>query len=167
MAVHHAFEMAADAAALVAAFESDVLAVAIGPVTAEALHERGVGQLLQPARARLGSMVHALTGCLEERATVLRHGASSLRWQGLALLADDGSETELTRGEARLLSILVRRAPTVVPKAALVELGSDEHAAEAAVARLRAKLGPLGAGIRTVRRRGYACVLVPSSGRTP
>jgi len=46
-----------------------------------------------------------------------------------------------------------------VPKAALVDGGVDEHAAEVAVARLRAKLGPLGAGIRTVARRGYACEL--------
>ena len=46
-----------------------------------------------------------------------------------------------------------------MPKAALVEHGADDHAAEAAVARLRAKLGPLGGGIRTVRRRGYACTL--------
>ena len=53
----------------------------------------------------------------------------------------------------------MHRAPTVVPKAALVEHGADDHAAEAAVARLRAKLGPLGGGIRTVRRRGYACTL--------
>jgi uroporphyrinogen-III synthase len=83
VAVHHAFEMAGDTAALVAAFESDVLAVAIGPVTAEALRDRGVGRPLEPVRARLGSMVHALAGCLEERATVLRHGPSSVRWQGL------------------------------------------------------------------------------------
>jgi uroporphyrinogen-III synthase len=167
VAVHHAFEIVADTSALVAAFESDVLAVAVGPVTAEALRDRGVGRLLEPARARLGSMVHALAGCLEDRSTVLRHGPREVRWQGLALLADDGAETELTRGEARLLSTLVRRAPTVVPKAALVEPGSDDHAAEAAVARLRAKLGPLGAGIRTVRRRGYACDLEARSGRDP
>jgi uroporphyrinogen-III synthase len=172
VAVHHAFEMAADTAALVAAFDADVLAVAVGPVTAEALRDRGVGRLLQPARARLGSMVHALVEWLEDRATVLRHGPWPVRWQGLALLAADGSETELaelTRGEARLLSILVRRAPTVVPKTSLVEHGSDDHAAEAAVARLRAKLGPLGAGIRTVRRRGYACDLAieTRSGRLP
>ena len=47
----------------------------------------------------------------------------------------------------------------MVPKSVLVEHGADDHAAEAAVARLRAKLGPLGGGIRTVRRRGYACTL--------
>jgi uroporphyrinogen-III synthase len=164
-AVHNAFELSPDHAALSSAFDSDVLAVAVGPVTAAALREQGVHRVVEPVRARLGSMVHALAGCLEERATVLRHDGSAVRWQGLALVGDDGAETELTRGEARLLSVLVRRAPTVVPKAVLVEHGSDDHAAEAAVARLRAKLGPLGAGIRTVRRRGYACEFDIRSGQ--
>ncbi len=159
-AVDNAFELAPDPVGLTAAFAAtDVLAVAVGPVTAAALRARGVTQVVEPSRARLESMVDALVGCLQRRTTMLRHGASAVRWQGLALIADDGAETELTRGEARLLSVLVRRAPTVVPKGALVEHGSDDHAAEAAVARLRAKLGPLGPGIRTVRRRGYACTL--------
>jgi uroporphyrinogen-III synthase len=158
-AVRNAFELSADPDALARAFADAVLAVAVGPVTAGALREQGVRRVVEPARARLGSMVDALAGCLEARATVLRHGGATLRWQGLALVDDDGTETELTRGEARLLSVLVQRAPTVVAKAVLVEHGSDEHAAEAAVARLRAKLGPLGPGIRTVRRRGYACSL--------
>ena len=158
-AVHNAFELSRDPAALAAAFDEEVLAVAVGPVTADALRLAGVSRVVEPVRARLGSMVHALAGCLEERASVLRHGDAEVRWQGLALIGPDGTEVELTRGEARLLSVLVRRAPTVVPKAALVEHGSDEHAAEAAIARLRSKLGPLGPGIRTVRRRGYACAL--------
>ena len=68
--------------------------------------------------------------------------------------------TELTASEVRLLRTLVGRAPAVLSKALLVEPGADEHAVEAAVARLRAKLGPLGGGIRTVRRRGYASTLV-------
>jgi uroporphyrinogen-III synthase len=157
-AVQNAFELSRDPAALAAAFE-DVLAVAVGPVTADALRGEGVTRVVEPARARLGSMVHALAGHLEDRASVLRHGGSEVRWQGLALLSPDGSAVEMTRGEARLLSVLVRRAPNVVPKAGLVEHGSDEHAAEAAIARLRSKLGPLGPGIRTVRRRGYACAL--------
>ena len=158
-AVHNAFELSRDPAGLATAFDDEVLAVAVGPVTADALREAGVTRIVEPARARLGSMVHALAGCLEDRASVLRNGGSEVRWQGLALLHPDGTEVELTRGEARLLTVLVRRAPTVVPKAGLVEPGSDEHAAEAAIARLRGKLGPLGAGIRTVRRRGYACAL--------
>jgi len=158
-AVHNAFELSRDPAALADALDDDVLAVAVGPVTADALRAAGITRVVEPVRARLGSMVHALAGCLEQRASVLRHGVAEVRWQGLALLRPDGTEIELTRGEARLLSVLVRRAPTVVPKAGLVEHGSDEHAAEAAIARLRSKLGPLGPGIRTVRRRGYACDL--------
>ncbi len=56
-----------DPAALAAAFDEDVLAVAVGPVTAEALRDLGVPRVVEPARARLGSMVHALAGCLEDR----------------------------------------------------------------------------------------------------
>jgi uroporphyrinogen-III synthase len=162
-AVHNAFALCADPDSLNAAFDTEVLAVAIGPVTAGALRDHGVHRVVEPTRARLGSMVHALVGHFDQLAAVLRHGDATRRWQGTVLVADDGTETELTRGESRLLSILVRRAPTVVPKAALVEHGSDDHAAEVAVARLRSKLGPLGAGIRTVRRRGYACALEVSS----
>ena len=58
-----------------------------------------------------------------------------------------------------VLDALVGRSPSVVPKADLVADGADVHAAETAVARLRAKLGPLGEGIRSVPRRGYACDL--------
>ena len=70
-------------------------------------------------------------------------------------------------GEARVLDVLVARSPAVVPKSALVDDGVDTHAAEASVARLRAKLGPLGAAIRTVPRRGYVCSLgvEPADGR--
>ncbi len=77
--------------------------------------------------------------------------------------------TTLTPGEERVLDQLVRRAPAVVAKASLVDAGVDAHAGEAAVARLRAKLGPLGAGIRSVPRRGYACALqvAPAPPPTP
>lgn len=158
-AVHNAFDIATDGEELATAFATDVLAVAVGPVTAASLRQRGVARVVEPSRARLGSMIHELTGQLEGRARVLTHEGTSRRWQGTALIDDSGRQIELTRGEARLLSVLVGRAPMVVPKAALVEHGTDDHAAEAAIARLRAKLGPLGAGIRTVRRRGYACTL--------
>ncbi|MET0460287.1 MAG: uroporphyrinogen-III synthase [Ilumatobacteraceae bacterium] len=158
-AVHNAFELCADPGGVLAALGDSVVAAAVGPVTAAALRSHGVTQVLEPTRARLGSMVHALAGALADRARVLDLGGVRRRWQGTALIDPDGTEVELTRGESRLLTTLVARAPTVVPKVALVEHGSDEHAAEAAIARLRAKLGPLGAGIRTVRRRGYACTL--------
>src|SRR5215218_3994796 len=101
-AVHNAFELSRDPAALADALDDDVLAVAVGPVTADALRAAGIARVVEPVRARLGSMVHALAGCLEQRASVLRHGVAEVRWQGLALLRPDGTEIELTRGEARL-----------------------------------------------------------------
>ena len=159
-AVHNAFELAPDPAGLTAALGSDVLACAVGPVTARALRRHGVGPVVEPGRARLGSMVLELTRQLQGRGTLLALDGRTRRWQGSALIDERGEVTELAASELRLLRTLVGRAPAVLSKAVLVEAGADEHAVEAAVARLRAKLGPLGAGVRTVRRRGYACTLV-------
>ena len=158
-AVHNAFDLSTDRARLIVALDRDVLAVAVGPVTAEALQRHGVSRVVQPERARLGSMVHALVSVLDARARTLCHGDAQVRWQGTSLIDDAGRETELTRGEARLLATLVDCGPQVVPKSALIDDGTDDHAAEAAVARLRAKLGPLAGGVLTVRRRGYASAL--------
>lgn len=158
-AVRNAFELAPSPADVVAAFNEGTVAMAVGPVTADALRESGVVDVLEPLRARLGSMVLALAKTLAAKARVLDFAGVSVRWQGNALIDADGAVTELTPGEARLLEILVARAPTVVAKASLADAGADDHAVEAAVARLRAKLGPLGAGIRTVRRRGYSSEL--------
>jgi uroporphyrinogen-III synthase len=157
-AVHNAFDLASDRARLATAFGGDVLAVAVGPVTADALRGHGVARVVQPDRARLGSMVHALVAELDARARTLCHAGATLRWQGTTLIDGTGGETELTRGEAKLLATLVDCSPQVVPKSAWVD-GADDHAAEAAVARLRSKLGPLAGGVRTVRRRGYASSL--------
>jgi uroporphyrinogen-III synthase len=158
-AVHNAFELAADESELCRAFASEVLAVAVGPVTAAALRSRGAARVVEPQRSRIGSMVRALTAALVERRVLLTHAGHEVWWQGDTLAFDDGRAVELTSGERRLLGVLLDRAPAVVPRSQLVEAGTNGHAAEAAVARLRAKLGPLGQGIRTVRRRGYACTL--------
>ena len=120
----------------------------------------GVARVVEPARARLGAMVKALVAAMEQTHRVLRHDGAALVWQGSALVDDaSGDLVALTPGEARLLDRLVTRAPAVVAKSALVEDGVDTHAAEATVARLRGKLGPLGGAIRTVPRRGYVCSL--------
>lgn len=156
-AVRSAFDIAADPDALRVAFADRVRAVAVGPVTAATLREHGVERVVEPRRARLGSMMHALTTELESMAKLLRLGDAELRWQGSVLIGADGAYTDLTHGEGQLLSELVARSPAVIAKAELTDGTADEHAVEAAVARLRAKLGPLGAGITTVRRRGYAC----------
>jgi uroporphyrinogen-III synthase len=158
-AVDTAFELAPDPAALREALSSSVVAVAVGPVTAGALRAHGVERLVEPDRARLGTMVQALVRHLAEEHRTLRLAGTEVHWQGDLLVQTDGTTSTLTAGEGRVLRELLRRAPAVVPKRTLAESGADDHAAEAAVGRLRAKLGPLAEGIRTVPRRGYACTL--------
>ena len=156
-AVRSAFDLARDPESLRRAFASHVRAVAVGPVTAESLRAAGVARIVAPRRARLGSMIHALTAELVSTHRVLRHDGHCLRWQGALLASDDDTTVDLTAGERKLLRDLLAKSPAVVAKAELVEDTSDDHAVEAAVARLRSKLGPLAAGISSVRRRGYAC----------
>ena len=159
-AVANTFAIAPDPDALRAALAGPGLAIAVGPVCAAALRRHGVERVVEPPRARLGAMVKALVAALEARHQVLRHEGAAVRWQGTALIDEaTGRVAALTPGEARVLDVLVARSPAVVPKAALVDDGVDTHAAEASVARLRAKLGPLGAAIRTIPRRGYVCSL--------
>jgi uroporphyrinogen-III synthase len=163
-AVRNAFELAAKPDALRAAFMGRVRAVAVGPVTASTLRDHGVERVIEPKRARLGSMMHVLTVELESMRRILRLGDHTMHWHGSALIDDGGQVTELTHGEVQLLDRLLARSPAVVGKRALASGDTDEHAVEAAVARLRAKLGHLSVGIATVRRRGYACTIevVPS-----
>ena len=161
-AVRNAFELAPEPDALRSALSGRVRAVAVGPVTAGTLRAHGVEHFVQPQRARLGSMMHALTTELESMRRSLHHADHTARWHGSMLIFSDGDAVELTHGELQLLERLITSAPAVVSKAALVSGDTDEHAVEAAIARLRAKLGPLGRGIATVRRRGYTCTIAVS-----
>jgi uroporphyrinogen-III synthase len=162
-AVGSTFAIAPDPEALRDALAGPVKAVAVGPVCAAALRRHGVERAVEPRRPRLGAIVQALVVALTADHRVLRLGSHERRWQGSALVdgADgDSRVTNLTPSERRILETLVRRgARSVVPKSSLVDEGVDAHAAEAAVGRLRAKLGPLGAAIRTVPSRGYLCTL--------
>jgi uroporphyrinogen-III synthase len=69
-AVEAMLRCAADEPALVAAFRSGVLAACVGSVTAAPLRQRGVA-VLEPARARLGALAHALIDELPRRAAVV------------------------------------------------------------------------------------------------
>lgn len=159
VAVDNLFELTVELDEVLAAFAGPARAVAVGPITAQALRRHGVERVLEPERARLGAMVQALVAELSDLRCILSHGQAVATWQGSALLLPGAEPAVLTTGERRLLETLLERSPAVVSKGALVEPGSDVHAAEVAVARLRTKLGPLGAGIRTVPRRGYRCEL--------
>jgi uroporphyrinogen-III synthase len=158
-AVNNAFEIALDPTALADSFNRAVVVASVGPVTSQRLRDHGVTRLVEPPRARMGSMVLALSRDLERRTRTLRFGIHTMTWQGVALCDPEGTVVELTRGEERLLRTLVTRSPAVASKAQLCDPNTDEHAVETAIGRLRAKLGPLGAGIRTIRRRGYVCEL--------
>lgn len=160
-AVSNAFALSADPDELARALGGPVVTVAVGPVTADALRDHGVAAVTEPRTARLGAMIHALTRVVSERSRLLSFDGATRRWQGTWLIDTAEGVTELTPGEHRLLRLLVERSPGVVAKDQLADDGVDDHAVESAIARLRGKLGPLGPGIRTVRRRGYACDLRP------
>jgi DNA-binding winged helix-turn-helix (wHTH) protein len=87
----------------------------------------------------------------------------------------DGEPVELPDRELAVLRILAERPGAAVAKATLLRRiwgagNADEHAVEVTVARLRRRLGPVGAAIETAVRRGYRLVTdepasTPSSGR--
>lgn len=166
-AVSSAFALAPDPAALTAALDRRARAVAVGPLTASALRVMGVRRVMEPQRTRLGSMVQSLICELTASALNLHHEGRSALLQGNALIHDDGSTSSLTTGERRLLVTLLGQSPSVVAKADLAQEGSDPHATEAAIGRLRSKLGPLGPGIRAVPRRGYTSSLRVEPDRRP
>jgi uroporphyrinogen-III synthase len=141
-------------AALVAAFNTRVMAVAVGAVTAGPLGAAGIPSK-QPERARLGALAREVVARLPERDPVLKVGAHALQIRGYGAVVD-GTLIELAPGPMAVLRELARRPGVVVPRAEL--LGSlpgagDGHAVEMAVTRLRAALCvPL---VETVVKRGY------------
>ena len=140
--------------ALVERFGSgEVVAAAVGPITARPLLARGITPLV-PDRGRLGSLVlvdhfggrHVLDTV--EGPLQVHRGAAVLDGRVLAL-----SPTSLD-----VLRLLASRRGAVVPRsevlAALPGASQDPHAAEVAIARLREAAGSRGL-VRTVVKRGY------------
>ena len=141
-------------AAMVAAFNDRVLAIAVGPVTAGPLDAAGVPSH-QPQRARLGALAREVVARLPERDAVLTVGDHTLQVRGFAAVLD-GAVIELAPGPMAVLRALARRPGVVVGRPELVCClpgGGDEHAVEMAVTRLRAALArPV---VETVVKRGY------------
>lgn len=148
---------------LLEALGSQSAAVSIGPVTSEALRREGVAGTVEPARARLGSMIAALVRHLQGQRRVLGLAGTEVVLQGAAVLVD-GAPRRLSEQDRRLLTALADAGGRVVAKQELLVRGLDagavsEHAVEVAVARLRRRLGPAGPGVQTVFRRGYRLAL--------
>jgi uroporphyrinogen-III synthase len=141
------------------AMRGDVLPVCVGPVCARPLLVAGL-PVVWPERGRLGALVRTLTETLPSRSRQeLRIEGRELVLQGCALLVD-GESHWLSPKSATLLRALAERPGRVLSRAELMrrawaDSAPEEHAVEAAVARLRASLGPHSDLVRTVPKRGY------------
>ncbi|MBW5422986.1 uroporphyrinogen-III synthase [Streptomyces sp. BG9H] len=150
------------AAEFLAALGHDVLTACVGPVTALPLQSLGV-DTVQPERFRLGPLVQLLCQELPSRARALPIAGRRVEIRGHAVLVDDELRPVPPAGMA-LLRALARRPGWVVARAELLRAlpgaGSDEHAVETAMARLRTALGAPKL-IQTVVKRGYRLAIDP------
>ncbi|MBZ5739089.1 uroporphyrinogen-III synthase [Nocardioides mangrovi] len=144
---------------LVSAFQADVVASCVGPVTAAAFEMWGVPSIY-PERSRLTAMVKQLEVELPSRRsglTVELAGGHQLLLHGEDVLLD-GHEVKLSPAPAAVLHALLANPGNVVSRPALLAMlpsgtAGSEHAVEMAVARLRAALGTR--AVQTVVKRGY------------
>ncbi|MFH8373773.1 uroporphyrinogen-III synthase [Streptomyces cyaneofuscatus] len=152
---------------ILGALRDDVLAACVGPVTALPLQARGI-PTVQPERFRLGPLVQLVCAQLPTTARVLPIAGHRVEIRGHAVLVDDELRAVPPAGMA-LLHTLARRPGWVVARADLLRAlpgsGTDEHAVETAMARLRSALGAPRL-IQTVVKRGYRLSLDPA-GDTP
>ncbi|MBV7669037.1 uroporphyrinogen-III synthase [Streptomyces halstedii] len=150
---------------VLSALGHDVLVACVGPVTAQPLQARGIDSV-QPERFRLGPLVHLLCARLPARAPALPVAGHLVEIRGHAVLIDGVPRPVPPAGMA-LLHALARRPGWVVSRAELLRAlpgsGTDEHAVETAMARLRTALGLSGL-VRTVVKRGYRLALDPTAG---
>ncbi|MDH6132665.1 uroporphyrinogen-III synthase [Kitasatospora sp. MAA4] len=148
---------------VLAALRDDVMPVCVGPVCARPLEEYGV-QVVCPERGRLGSLVRTIAEALPARnRRELDTGTHRVVLQGNAVLVDEEAFW-LPPVPAAVLRALAERPGRVLSRADLLRrvwagsapgAGPDEHAVEAAVARLRGALGPHADLVRTIPKRGY------------
>lgn len=140
---------------LVDALTGDVLAAAVGPVTAAPLREAGA-VVLTPDRYRLGALIRLVTEELvQHRVLRLRSGETELELRG-RVVAVDGRPVKLAPNALALFKTLAG-TEAVVRRQDLQRClpdGTDDHALEVAMSRLRQTLGVPGL-IGTVVKRGY------------
>jgi uroporphyrinogen-III synthase len=142
--------------AVAQALRDEVLAACVGPVCAQPLHRIGV-PTVQPARGRLGAMVRTVVAELSaRRAPTLRVAGHTLTVRGHAVVLD-GELVQPAPAPMAVLRELARRPGKVLARAELLRTlprGSDGHAVEMAVARLRGAVRHPEI-VQTVVKRGY------------
>jgi uroporphyrinogen-III synthase len=148
---------------LVEALSTDVVAVAVGPVTAVPLIKAGLDPLV-PDLYRLGALVRAVTEHLAgHRVRQVRTGSGLLQVRGQAATLD-GRVLTLSPAPMAILRTLVQRPGEVVDRRRLLAAlpgAADLHAVEVAVGRLRTGLGRPGV-VETVVKRGYRLSVLPA-----
>ncbi|MET9473792.1 uroporphyrinogen-III synthase [Streptomyces sp. NPDC002917] len=149
---------------ILGALQGEVVSACVGPVTALPLQARGI-DTIQPERFRLGPLVQLLCRELPGGARTLPVAGHRVEIRGHAVLVDDELRPVPPAGMA-LLHSLARRPGWVVARADLLRAlpgsGTDEHAVETAMARLRTALG-VPRLIHTVVKRGYRLALDPAA----
>jgi uroporphyrinogen-III synthase len=147
---------------LQAAMRGDVVAAAVGPVTAAPLVQAGILPIV-PDRFRMGALIRLTCEHLESRAVSqldTEFGEIELRGK---LVRVAGETAALSPVSLALFRTLVRANGRTISRAELA--GStpeslDDHGVDVAVSRLRGAL-PEGKVVQTVIKRGYRIAVRP------
>lgn len=147
MGVHHAF---------VDALRTDVVAAAVGPVTAQPLLDVGVTPI-QPERFRMGALIRLVVEHLSEHQihrfrTAL--GDAEIRGRSVCL---NGQRADLSPTPMALFKALVSAKGAVLAREDLIRYlpeAPGDHALDMAISRLRQHLPDAGL-VATVIKRGY------------
>ncbi|MGV0643762.1 uroporphyrinogen-III synthase [Mycolicibacterium sp. XJ2546] len=142
---------------LLAALRGDVHAMCVGPVTARPLVRLGV-PTSAPERMRLGALARHITDELPMLCTrTVRVAGHLLEIRGTCVLVD-GEAMAVSPAGMAIVRALAHRPGTVVSRHDLLRVlpgsGTDTHAVETAVLRLRTALGDKNI-VSTVVKRGY------------
>lgn len=142
---------------VVSALRTDVHAMCVGPVTARPLVRLGV-PTSAPERMRLGALARHITDELPLlQARTVRVAGHMLEIRGNCVLVD-GAVKSLSPAAMATIRALAHRPGAVVSRfdllSALPGSGTDTHAVETAVLRLRTALGDKNI-VSTVVKRGY------------
>jgi DNA-binding response OmpR family regulator len=136
----------------------DVVGACIGPVCSAAARSVGITEPATPEVGRLGLLVRVLADALAHRRQQVVIRGEPFVVQGRSVVVD-GRPVDVPERERVVLAALLERRGAVVSRTTFLRaFGAEEttdRALEATVARLRRRLGPAGAAIRTVRGRGY------------
>lgn len=142
---------------LLAALRSEVRAMCVGPVTAGPLARLGI-PTSAPQRMRLGALARHIVDELPALRTHTVHAAGhQIEIRSTCVLVD-GEVKSLSPAGMATLQALARSPGTVVGRDNLLRAlpgnGSDTHAVETAILRLRTALGDKNI-VATVVKRGY------------